>query len=50
MKKVFVYGNFNIIHSGHIRLLEFARKFGSKLIVGIFSDKIAGKSAYVNQN
>jgi len=49
MKKVFVYGNFNIIHSGHIRLLEFARKFGSKLIVGIFSDKIAGKSAYVNQ-
>lgn len=49
MKIVFVYGNFNIIHSGHIRILEYAKKFGSKLIVGIFSDKIAGRSAYVNQ-
>ncbi len=41
MKKVFISGNFNILHPGHIRLLRFAKKLGDKLIVGVFSDKFA---------
>ena len=45
-----VCGNFNVIHSGHIRILEFAKKLGGKLIVGVFDDKIAGKGAMISEN
>lgn len=34
---VFVSGNFNIIHPGHLRLLNFAAKSGDFLVVGINS-------------
>lgn len=43
MKKVFVYGDFNILHPGHLRLLKFAKESGDYLIVGINSDKISKK-------
>ena len=38
-KIVFTNGCFDIIHPGHIYLLEKARSYGDKLIVGINSDK-----------
>ena len=38
-KIVFTNGCFDIIHPGHIDLLERARKLGTKLIVGINSDQ-----------
>lgn len=38
-KIVFTNGCFDIIHPGHIDLLERAKKLGTKLIVGINSDK-----------
>ena len=52
MKKkiIFVSGNFNILHPGHLRLLQFAKKLGSYLVVGVNNDTIAGKSAYIKQN
>ncbi len=31
----FVSGNFNVLHTGHIRLLRFARELGDILIVGV---------------
>lgn len=37
-KIVFTNGCFDIIHPGHIELLERAKKLGTKLIVGINSD------------
>ena len=49
-KKIFVSGNFNILHPGHLRLLQFAKKLGQSLIVGVNADKIAGKAAYIKQN
>jgi len=39
MKKVFVYGDFNILHPGHLRLLKFAKESGDFLIVGVNGDK-----------
>jgi rfaE bifunctional protein kinase chain/domain len=45
--KVLVYGNFNVLHPGHLRLLRFAKEQGENLTVGIQSDRIAGNSAYV---
>lgn len=38
-KIVFTNGCFDLIHAGHIDLLERAKKMGTKLIVGINSDK-----------
>jgi len=48
-KIVFVSGDFNVIHTGHIRLLNFAKSLGSKLIVGVYCDKLAGERSFVNQ-
>jgi rfaE bifunctional protein kinase chain/domain len=49
-KKIFISGNFNILHPGHLRLFRFAKKLGNKLFVGIFSDKVAGVDAYIKEN
>lgn len=46
-KTVFVSGHFNVIHPGHLRLLRFARECGSRLIVGVESDRLAGPAAHV---
>ncbi|WP_455757095.1 PfkB family carbohydrate kinase [Sulfurimonas sp.] len=39
-KIVFVSGDFNILHPGHLRLLKFAKESGDYLKVGVNSDKI----------
>jgi len=46
-RTVFVSGNFNILHPGHLRLLRFARECGNHLIVGVQSDRLAGEGAHV---
>ncbi len=38
MIKVITYGTFDVLHFGHIRLLERAKALGDKLIVGVTSD------------
>lgn len=38
MKKVITYGTFDLLHHGHIKLLERAKKLGDYLIVGVTSD------------
>lgn len=46
MKKVITYGTFDLLHYGHIRLLERAKALGDYLIVGVTADdfdKIRGK-------
>ena len=49
-KTTFVSGNFNILHPGHLRLLRFAKELGYKLIVGVYSDQIAGNAALVKEH
>lgn len=38
MKKVITYGSYDLLHHGHIRLLERAKELGDFLIVGVTSD------------
>lgn len=49
-RTVFVSGNFNVLHPGHLRLLRFAKDCGERLVVGVQSDRIAGKSAHLPQS
>lgn len=44
MKKVFVSGNFNILHPGHLRLLKFAKESGDYLIVGVSANTVGDNS------
>lgn len=39
---VFVSGNFNIVHPGHLRLLQFAADCGEFLVVGVSADTAEG--------
>ncbi|MTJ82585.1 MAG: adenylyltransferase/cytidyltransferase family protein [Telmatospirillum sp.] len=39
-KIVFVSGDFNVVHPGHLRLLNFAADCGAMLIVGVLSDAL----------
>jgi rfaE bifunctional protein kinase chain/domain len=41
-RMVFVSGNFNIIHPGHLRLLKFAAEAGDFLVVGVNPDSTRG--------
>ena len=38
MIKVITYGTYDLLHYGHIRLLERAKKLGDYLIVGVTAD------------
>jgi rfaE bifunctional protein kinase chain/domain len=39
---VFVSGNFNVVHPGHLRLLNFAAECGDFLVVGVTGDDVPG--------
>ena len=39
MKKVITYGTFDLLHYGHVNLLQRAKKFGDYLIVALSTDE-----------
>ena len=51
MKKVLTYGTFDLLHKGHVHLLQRARALGDYLIVGVSTDTfnaLKGKAAYTS--
>lgn len=49
MKTVLVYGKFDILHPGHVRLLNFAKECGDYLIVAVYSDKMLGNKCKIQE-
>lgn len=45
MKKVITYGTYDLLHYGHLRLLERAKALGDYLIVGVTSDDLTEAEA-----
>lgn len=39
LKTIITYGTFDLLHWGHVRLLERAKSLGDKLIVGLSTDE-----------
>lgn len=51
MRRVLTYGTYDLLHYGHIRLLQRAKELGDYLIVALSTDEfnaIKGKQAYHN--
>lgn len=51
MKKVITYGTFDLLHKGHIRLLERSKNLGDYLVVGLSTDEfntVKGKKSYTS--
>ena len=47
---VFVSGNFNVLHLGHLRLLRFAKECGGFLVVGVQDNALAGGKGFLDEN
>lgn len=41
---VYIAGDWDLLHAGHIHTLSKARSFGSYLIVGVYSDEVSNYS------
>ena len=48
MKRILTYGTFDLLHYGHIRLLQRAKALGDYLIVAVSTDEFNAGKAYHN--
>lgn len=48
MKKVITYGTYDLLHYGHIRLLERAKELGDYLVVGVTADDFDKRRGKIN--
>lgn len=53
MKRIITFGTFDLLHKGHLQLLERAKALGDYLIVGVSTDQLnesKGKISFFDQN
>jgi len=51
MKKnlIIIFGNFNILHPGHLRLFRYAKSIKKELWIGLLGDKISKNNALISE-
>ena len=49
MKRVITYGTYDLLHYGHIKLLERAKALGDYLIVGVTADNFDKNRGKINE-
>ena len=52
MKRVITFGTFDLLHEGHLRILERAKALGTHLVVGVSSDRLnaeKGKRSFFDE-
>ncbi|MBI5229103.1 FAD synthase [Candidatus Micrarchaeota archaeon] len=53
MKKVLVFGSFDILHPGHLAFFKSAKRFGNSLVVVVARDssikRLKGRKPYLNE-
>ena len=52
MKRVITFGTFDLLHEGHLRILERAKALGHHLTVGVSTDRLnadKGKRSFLSQ-
>lgn len=52
MKKIITFGTFDLLHDGHLRILERAKALGDYLVVGVSTDRLnaeKGKRSFFDQ-
>jgi glycerol-3-phosphate cytidylyltransferase len=40
MRTIITFGTFDVLHIGHVKILQRARAYGDRLVVGISSDEL----------
>lgn len=48
MKRVITYGTYDMLHRGHVRLLERAKALGDYLVVGVTSEDFDRSRGKIN--
>ncbi len=46
---IFVFGNFNILHPGHLRLFQFIKSLKKEVYIGLIPDKDVEESVFINE-
>lgn len=48
MVNIIIFGTFDLIHIGHINMLNQCKKYGDKMIVGVSSDDLNYKKKKIS--
>ena len=46
---IFVFGNFNILHPGHLRLFQFIKSLKKEVYIGLIPDKDVEENVFINE-
>ena len=49
-KTAFISGNFNVLHPGHQRIIKYASEIAERVVIGVYSDRMAGDAALIPED
>ena len=49
-RTAFISGNFNVLHPGHQRIIKYASEIAERVVIGVYSDRMAGDAALIPED